>query len=480
MFAARPVHRGAADAEWDAMTTTAIAEREAAYVETSPLAEAAGPWPRQSYAWYVVVVLLLAYGFAILDRTAIGLLVDPIKRDLKITDGQIGLLQGLAFAICYTSFGIPLGFLADRGRRTPLLAIGIAVWSAATVACGMATSFGMLFLARIGVGVGEATITPGSGSLIADYFAPERRAKAYGLWMLGGSLGTGMAALFAALAIILADHLHATGVAWASHLKTWQITFFLIGAPGLLISLLFAATVREPVRRGVRVMIARAPLGPLWRVMSANRKAYFALMGGAVLNITCVYAQIGWMPSLFMRVHHWSPAKVASTLGFVALGVGMSGALLAAWTMTWLGKRGRDDAPILMTMGHSLTILCLGVAACLAPAPQITLGLNAIAAITSTWSYAGAMTGLNQITPNELRGQVTAFYTLLTGLVSMTMGSFLVGFLSDTVFHGPKGVAPSLASVFAGGSILALLVLALGRKAYARAQAANAAVEAAG
>jgi MFS family permease len=453
------------------MTITAIADAEPELIDTAPPAEATGPWPRPAYAWYVVVVLLVAYGFAILDRTAIGLLVDPIKRSLKISDSQIGLLQGLAFAICYTSFGIPLGFLADRARRTPLLAIGMAVWSAATVACGFAVSFGMLFFARIGVGIGEATITPGSGSLVADYFPPERRAKAYGVWMLGSSLGTGMASLFAALAIILSDHLHAIGTPWAAHLQTWQLTFFLIGAPGLAVSLLFILPVREPVRRGARIAITGFPLKPLWEVMKANRKAYAALIGGAVLNVTCIYAQIGWMPTLFMRVHHWSPAKVGSIFAFIGLPIGMTGALVAGWTMSWLTSKGRRDAPILMTMGHSFATLCFGTAACLAPRPEITLAFNAITAITSTWSYAAAMTGLNQITPNELRGQISAIYTLFTGLVSMTLGSFLVGFLSDNYYHGHTGVAFSLATVYVSCSLLALLVMFLGRKAYGRAEA---------
>jgi MFS family permease len=455
------------------MTSTAISDAERPFVQAAAPAEAAGPWPRPAYAWYVVVVLLVAYGFAILDRTAIGLLVDPIKRDLKISDSQIGLLQGLAFAICYTSFGIPLGFLADRARRTPLLAAGIAVWSAATVLCGLATSFGMLFLARIGVGVGEATITPGSGSLVADYFPPERRAKAYGVWMLGSSLGAGMASIFAALAIVFSDHLHATGVAWATNLKTWQITFLLIGAPGLFVALLFLMTVREPARRGARIATRGSPLKPLWEALKANRKAYIALMGGAVLNVTSIYASIGWMPTLFMRVHHWSPAKVGSIMGVMGLAIGMSGALVAGWTMSWLAHSGRRDAPILMTIGHSLFTLCFGTMACLAPRPEITLALNALTAITSTWSYAAAMTGLNQITPNQVRGQISAIYTLFTGLVSMTMGSFLVGFLSDTVYHGRTGVAYSLATVFAGCSLAALLVLLLGRGAYSRAEAAS-------
>lgn len=436
----------------------------------------AGPWPRPAYAWYVVVVLLIAYAFAILDRTAIGLLVDSIKKDLQVSDSQMGLLQGLAFAICYTTCGIPLGILADRWKRKPLLAIGIAVWSAATILCGAARSFGMLFLARVGVGVGEASVTPSSSSLIADYFPPERRAKAFGVWMLGSSIGTGMASLFAAGAIVLSDHLHQNGTAWAAQFKTWQITFFLIGAPGLLVSLLFALTVREPARRGLRIAAEGAArtsawsMRPLWRVMKANRLAYTALIGGAVLNVTAIYAQIGWMPTLFMRVHHWSPAKVGALGGLVSFPVAMSGALVAGWTMSYLTGKGRNDAPILMTMGDAVVRLLIGTAACLAPRPEITLALNVVAAVTSTWSYASAMTGLNSITPNELRGQVTAIYTLCTGLISMTLGSFLVGFLSDNIFHGPSGIAFSLAATFAGCSVISLLILIPGRRAYAAAE----------
>lgn len=429
-----------------------------------------GPWPRPAYAWYVVVVLLIAYAFAILDRTAIGLLVDSIKSDLKITDSQIGLLQGLAFAICYTTFGLPVGFAIDRWRRVPMLGIGIAVWSAATVACGMARSFTGLFLARVGVGIGEAAVTPGSGSLVADYFPPEKRGRAYGVWMTGASLGTGLASAFAALAITVADRLHANGVAWAAPLKTWQITFFLIGAPGILIALLFMLTVREPARRGARVAATGKSLKPLLKTLRASRGAYVALMGGAVLNVTCIYASIGWMPALFMRVHHWKPAKVGSVFAAIGLPIGITGALLVGWTMSWLTSRGRKDAPILMAMGHSATTLFLGTAAVLAPRPEITLTLNAMTAITSNWSYAAAMTGLSQITPNELRGQISALYTLFTGLISMTLGSFLVGYLNDTAFHGPTGVQPSLATVYVGCTTLALIVMLFGRKSYQAAE----------
>src|SRR5690349_766393 len=138
------------------------------------------PWPRAGYAWYVMIMLIIAYTFAIVDRSIISLLVQPIKADLGVTDAQIGLLQGLAFAICYTTFGLVLGFVTDRTDRRLLLALSIFVWSAATVACGFATSFQWLFISRIFVGLGEACVLPVAGSLIADYMPPKTRAKAYG------------------------------------------------------------------------------------------------------------------------------------------------------------------------------------------------------------------------------------------------------------------------------------------------------------
>jgi len=437
----------------------------------------AAPWPRPLYAWYVVGILLLAYAFAIVDRTAIGLLVDPIKHSLHISDTQIGLLQGLAFAICYTTFGLPLGYLADRGRRKNLLTIGVAVWSAATVFCGLARGFAVLFAARVGVGIGEASVTPGSGSMIADLFPPEQRAKAYGVWMLGGSAGLALSPLFAAAAIWVADMLRVGGAPWAASLAVWQVAFILVGAPGLLIALVMAVTVREPARRGPVVVAGGFSLRPIWQALRARPAAYLALGGGAVLNVTCIYAQIGWMPALFMRVFHWGPIQIGPAFSAVSLLFGMSGALAAGWTMAWLTRRGRRDAPILISMGHSLATLVFGVAACLSPRPEIALGLNGLAAIASTWSYAAAMTGLNQITPNQLRGQIMAIYTLGTGLISMTVGTLFVGLLADNVFRAPTGVAASLASVYAAFSILALIVLAAGRRAYEAAERESMAAE---
>ncbi len=429
----------------------------------------ATPWPRPAYAWYVVVLLTLAFSFAILDRIAIGMMVGPIKEGLHITDAQIGLLQGLAFAICYTLFGLPVGVLADRWRRVPLIALGVAFWSAATVACGFARSFGGLFISRVGVGIGEATLAPGASSLIADYFPADRRARAFGFYMLGGSVGTGLSYLVTALALYLAAKIAVSGDGWLAGLQTWQITFFLIGLPGLFISVLFLLTVREPVRRGQAKIATKFSVKPVVEQIRGNAGAYAAMMLGPVLNIVAVYATLAWQPTLFMRVHQWNPGQVAVSLGSIAFVVGMTGAIVAGWTMAFLIRKGRNDAPVLMSLGHSASIILFNTAGALSPTPHMLLVFISISAIASNWSNAAALTGLNQITPNELRGQIVALYTLATGLISLTVGAFIVGELNDTVFTAPTGIAQSLAVVYFGCGLLAAIVLLFGRKAFIRA-----------
>ena len=427
-------------------------------------------WPRRSYAWYVVGLLTVAYGFAILDRVAISLLVEPIKADLRISDTQIGLLQGFAFAICYTTFGLALGFLVDRLSRKWLLGLGIVVWSAATLCCGMATGFTTLFLSRIGVGVGEASVTPASSSLIADYFPPEARSKAYSIFLLGSSIGTAFSSLMASISIVSAIWLHAHATGWIAGLKSWQITFLLVGTPGFFIAALGHFTLREPIRRGrLAISTANRPWTAVYDLLRKEWKAYACLIGGVVINVTAIYASIAWNPTVFVRVHGWSAAKIGTVIAFYNVPLGIVGAVVGGWLTAGLIKRGRGDAPIILAMLHALAVCISGTAMALTQDPVLALGLYAPYCFTSTWSYSAALTGLNQITPNELRGQMTALYTLGTGLVSLTIGSSSVGLLSDSVFHGRAGIADSLAAVFAVSGVAALIALALGRRSFGSA-----------
>jgi MFS family permease len=423
-------------------------------------------WPNRAYAWYVVTILMVAYGFAILDRVAIGLLVQPIEADLKISDSQIGLLQGFAFGIFYSVLGIPIGYLVDRTQRRRIVTAGVALWSLATAACGLARGFPGLFLARIGVGVGEATISPAAASVIADYFPPPLRPRAYGVFMMGTTFGSGMAFLLAGIAIDAAQAMRIAAPAHLGAFSNWQIVFFLIGAPGLLLAILLRSTVREPFRRERLGPAAGLSFRPILAVLRGNRKAYACLILGAVMNLMCIYAQLAWFPTLFIRVHGWTAPEIGRMLGLIGVPVGLVSALSSGLFMSWLARKGHSDAPMLAALCHSLSLAIFGTASCLVASPAASLIFFVAMGFPTTWSYAAALTGINQITPNEMRGQIVAIYTLLVGLVAVGLGSFAVGFLSDRVYGGPYAVAPSLATVFAVCGTLGAILLMLGRRAF--------------
>lgn len=422
-------------------------------------------WPNPKYAWYVVFILVLTYAFAILDRISIGLLVEPIKKDLGISDTQVGLIQGLAFAIFYSAFGLPMGILVDRWKRVKLLSASLAVWSLATVACGLATSFVGLFTSRVFVGAGEASVTPASSSIISDLFRPEQRAKAFGVFMVGGSLGTAGAYLIGAFAIKATDSIRALNPLFSA-LRDWQIVFLLIGLPGVLLALLVVLTVREPLRREQAQAVTKFSLGPVWAFVKTRPLAYVSIMGATVLNVLVVNAQIGWAPTLFIRVHEWTAAQTGTTLGLVGLPCGIFSALSAGWFMAWLYRKGRLDAPIFAVMGQSIAWATTGVMIALAPTPQLALVAYGVTNLFSIWASTGVITGLSQITPNELRGQIIAIYMVINGLLSLTVGAVSVGLLTDHVFTAPTGVSPAMAVVYFLGGAGALVLLLVGRKAF--------------
>jgi MFS family permease len=446
------------------MTRTAAADAPGA---PAPLPAAPQvPWPRPAYAWYAVTLLMLAYALGVVDRIVIGLLVDPIKADLGLTNTQMGVIQGLAFGLFYACFALPVGFIVDRWKRVPVLWMGLLLWSCATMACGLAGSFAALFAARVAIGAGESSTTPGSSSLIADYFPPAQRAKAYGVFMMGGAVGIGVAYQLGGTAIRLAGTAQQALPGVLGALKEWQVVFMIVGAPGLLLALLMWATLREPLRRGGAAVSTRLSLRPLWHELRINRLALSAVMLGTIMNVMIVNAQLGWFPTLFTRVHHWPREKVAQALALVGTPLGLFSAVTAGWALSWLIRRGRRDGPILVMALQCAVWTVFGTLKCLAPTPELTLAGHVITSLFATWAVTAALTALNEITPNALRGQVVAVYTLLTALVGIGLGPFLVGALLDHVFTGPTGVGASLALVCAVGGLLGIAMLLYGRTAY--------------
>jgi len=432
-------------------------------------------WPRRSYAWYVLSLLTLAYALAILDRVSIALLIEPLQASLHIDDTQFGLLQGMAFSVVYSVLGLPLGMLSDRSRRMPLLLGGLALWSLATIGCSLATTFHELFAARMMVGVGEAALVPVATSLIADYFAPEVRPKAYGIFVTGSSLGTAAAMALGGLFLGWADDL-VTGLPMLfGQMQSWQVVFVLCGTPGLVLAAILALTAREPARQGGARPTEKLSFGPIFRLFASRPGAFALFMLGSVLNLVCVYAIVGWFPALFIRVHGWGAAETGKILGTYGLPVSVFAAVNSGWVISWLARRGHSDAPILCAMGCAASMVVFGTFACLAPSAGLALTGYLLNALFLNWNTSAVYSGFAQITPNALRAQVMALQTIASGLVALTAGNFIVGFLSDTVFTGRTGIAWSLGSVFFTCGLGAFLILMAARRSF-RAAAAELAI----
>lgn len=434
-------------------------------------------WPQRSYAWYVLALLTLAYALAILDRVSIALLIEPLQKSLAIDDTQFGLLQGMAFSVVYSVLGLPLGMLSDRSRRVPLLLGGLTLWSVATIGCSLATTFHELFIARMMVGVGEAALVPVATSLIADYFAPGIRPKAYGLFVTGSSLGTAAAMALGGVFLDWADDLIASLPSLFGHMQAWQVVFVLCGAPGLVLALLLLLTVREPARQGGARETEPLSLRPILRLFAQQPGAFALFMLGSVLNLVCVYAIVGWFPALFIRVHGWGAAETGKILGTYGLPVSIFAAVNSGWVIAWLVRRGYKDAPILCAMGCAASMAVFGTLSCLAPSGSLALAGYLLNALFLNWNTSAVYTGFAQITPNALRAQVMALQTIASGLIALTAGNFIVGFLSDTVFTGKTGIAWSLGSVFFTCGIGALLVLMAARRGFREAASDLAALE---
>lgn len=426
----------------------------------APHAGGGEAWPSPRYAWYVVSVLMLAYAFAMVDRIVLSVLVPLIQKDLGLNDTQIALLGGLAFSVTYTLFGLPVGWMADRFNRRNIIMAGVTVWSVATALCGAAGNFWQLFLARVGVGVGEATLQPSATSMIADYFPPESRSKAMGIFVLGTSLGTAAAFLLVG-AIIAAVEAARPSAPWLEGWRTWEVVFVAVGLPGLIVTLLML-TVREPLRRERVAGSAQVPISEVRRFMVANRQTFIAHHVGVMLVFLAIYGQLLFLPSYFIRVHGWSPTQIAFDFGLIALTAGASSAITAGWMAAWLAKRGRSDATLYVALLGVIGSCTFGGLASIAPTGGLALAGFTGAAFFANWPSVGALSGINQIVPNQMRAQVTAVYTLVVGLLAAGTGPLVVGFLTDAVFQDKMKVGLSMAVTFAACGILASGLLAWG------------------
>ncbi|MEL0305322.1 MAG: MFS transporter, partial [Halieaceae bacterium] len=402
----------------------------------------------QTAAWWALVLLTATYTFSFIDRQIINLLVDPIRSDLSLSDSEVSFLQGLAFVLPYVLLSIPIGRLVDRANRIRVLVIGILVWTVSCVSCGLSRNFWQLSLARVGVGAGEASVTPASWSLLADYFPEEKRALPVSLFLMGPYLGAGLSLILGAEVIAWASSVGAVSLPLVGALAPWQLTFMLVALPGLCMALLLPL-LTEPVR-GERLTTSKDAIS--WREARAfiwpRRGLFGAYLLGAPFIVLVLYALQAWVPSLLIRVHGLEIAEAGRAYGAIALLAGSAGVLSGPAASRFLARRGYGErAPLITSMISTLILIPFMVAAGLAPSPTLALMLVAGASYWVTFPLALFATGLQNASPNELRGLMAGCYVLTTNLIGLALGPASVALMSDYIFEDAQAVGKSLALV---------------------------------
>ena len=432
----------------------------------------ADPYPSPRYAWYVAAILTLANASSFVDRQILGLLVAPIRRDLGVSDTQIGVLYGLAFAAFFTVLGVPIGRLADRSSRRMIIGLGIAAWSAMTIACGLARTYEQLLLARFGVAIGEATLAAPAMSILADYFPRERRATVLSVFTIGVYAGAGLANLIGGALLLRAS---ATGtVVWpiVGEIRDWQRVFVIVGLPGLLIAALIA-TVREPVRRetGQRDNGAAFGISDVLAYVRANRRTYICHSLGYALFALVNYASSAWFPTMIMRTFGWTPARTGITLGLLTVTLGVIGVVVGGRVADALLARGYTDAKLRVGIIAALANLVCGSVLLLAPTATIAVAALVPYNFFASFAFGAAVAAVQEITPNRMRAQVGAAVMSTLTLIGLGLGPSIVGLITDRMFNDDAAVRYSLLIVTVVGLSAAASLLAAGLAPYRRSVA---------
>ena len=406
-------------------------------------------YPRRSYAWGVLGLLAATAIVSYTDRQVLSLLVDPVRHDLEISDTQISLLLGTAFAVIYGIAGIPFGMLADRTSRRNLIFFAVLVWSAGTVACGYAQSFGQLFAARIVVGLGESVLSPAAISLISDYFPPSRRGMAVGCFLSGIAIGIGASILIGGGVLHLVEVGALAGTPLAA-LTPWRLVLLLIGAPGLVWAFVILA-IREPLRRTSRAAVgqdATAPVRPISLVVVAP---IYLVVAMASLVDNAVGA---WAPSLLIRNFGRDPAQVGLQLGLLLTIAFGGGVLFGGWLSDRVGGQGRWMRKLAVCLVTSLVIMpaSLGLTSSHAGIVMIAVPLYfALSGIVTACGFSSIL----DATPNSRRGFAMAVSFFLNVAVGAGLGPTSVALVSAHVFGETAGLGPAIAFVQGFGYLLA-------------------------
>jgi MFS family permease len=370
---------------------------------------AKGPNPR-----VVLSLLLLAYIFNFLDRQILGILAQPIKADLGLTDTQFGAIGGLAFALLYSLLGVPLALLADRTSRSSVIAGSLAVWSGFTALCGTATGYWQLFLFRLGVGVGEAGGVAPSYALIADYFPPERRARALATYSLGVPIGIAAGTLVGAYLASAID---------------WRAAFLVMGIAGVILAPILKYYVRDLPRS--RLPVSGAPLRQVFPILARSPTFWLMALASSASSL-CGYGLALWIPSVLIRSFGLDLVGTGQFFASLVLVGGTAGVFAGGWLADRLGagdKRWYARLPAIAWLISAPTFVAGLLAPSLAVAWPILLVPNALNIL---W-LGPVTTAVQHLVPQRMRATASACFLLINNLIGLGVGPLLIGGLSDAL-----------------------------------------------
>jgi len=368
---------------------------------------------------YVLFILVVVYTFNFIDRQIIGILAIPIKADLGLTDTQLGMMGGLAFALFYTGLGIPVAMLADRFSRTWIMTVALVVWSAMTAASGLATNFWQLFLARMGVGVGEAGGVAPAYSLIADFFPPSQRARAMSIYSFGIPIGGALGVVFGGVIATLID---------------WRIAFFIVGLAGIAIAPIFKLTVKEPLRGGFdRKQENTKPPGLKAIFKTLLRKPSFWLVSvGASCSSMMGYGMFFWIPSFLVRSFELSLLNASLVFG----GVLLTGGVVGLWAGGWLADRfGQMKRSRYITIPAAAFLLAVPFYALAILSTDLTLTFALMLVPTAlglVW-LGPVISVIQHLVKPDMRATASAVFLFINNLIGIGLGTVLIGALSDAL-----------------------------------------------
>jgi MFS family permease len=411
--------------------------------------------------------------FSFIDRQILNLLVGPIRRDLLIGDTEMSLLMGFSFAVFYTFFGIPMGRLADTRSRRALISAGIVLWSLMTAACGLARNFVHFLLLRMGVGVGEAALSPSAYSLIADYFPKQSRATALSVYSMGIYIGNGLAYLLGGLVVKWASGQARVSLPLVGDTRPWQVVFFVVGFAGVLFAL-FMYTVREPLRKGLRMAqtadgkraVSRVSLRETIDYLKANKVTFICHNFGFALLSFSSYGSAAWIPEFFIRKHGWTSSQVGVVYGTIIMVFGALGIVFGGKAADWMVRRGYRDANMRVGVIAAIAWAPTGMLYPLVSDGNLAAALLAPTTFLVSMPFGVSAAAIQEMMPNEMRGQASAIYLFVVNLIGLGLGPTAVAMMTDYVFQNDNDINHSLLVVATAAHIGSAILLWLGLKPY--------------